>query len=141
MKILLAVDGSAHSVKSANFLVTHFEWFKDVQELHLFYVKLPVPSGRVRAAIGKDALEHYYRDEAEAALGPARQVLEQHGIPFQATFKVGDISAEICAYVSAHAIDMIVMGSHGHGALTNLIMGSVATKVLASTSVPVLIVR
>jgi nucleotide-binding universal stress UspA family protein len=36
---------------------------------------------------------------------------------------------------------MIVMGSHGHGALTNLVMGSVTTKVLAITSVPVLIVR
>jgi len=36
---------------------------------------------------------------------------------------------------------MIVMGSHGHGALQNLVMGSVATKVLAVTKVPVLIVR
>jgi nucleotide-binding universal stress UspA family protein len=33
------------------------------------------------------------------------------------------------------------MGSHGHGALTNLVMGSVATRVLAHCSVPVLLVR
>jgi nucleotide-binding universal stress UspA family protein len=33
------------------------------------------------------------------------------------------------------------MGSHGHGTLVNLVMGSVATKVLAHCKVPVLMVR
>jgi hypothetical protein len=33
------------------------------------------------------------------------------------------------------------MGSHGHGTLTNLVMGSVATKVLAHCKTPVLLVR
>jgi nucleotide-binding universal stress UspA family protein len=33
------------------------------------------------------------------------------------------------------------MGSHGHGTLANLVLGSVATKVLASTRVPVLLIR
>jgi len=37
--------------------------------------------------------------------------------------------------------DLVVMGSHGHGALVNLVVGSVATEVLASCKVPVLIVR
>jgi nucleotide-binding universal stress UspA family protein len=33
------------------------------------------------------------------------------------------------------------MGSHGHGTFKNLIMGSVATKVLANCKVPVLLIR
>ena len=33
------------------------------------------------------------------------------------------------------------MGSHGHGALSSLVMGSVTTKVLAHCKVPVLLVR
>jgi nucleotide-binding universal stress UspA family protein len=33
------------------------------------------------------------------------------------------------------------MGSHGHGALGNLVMGSVATQVLANCQVPLLLVR
>jgi nucleotide-binding universal stress UspA family protein len=37
--------------------------------------------------------------------------------------------------------DLLMMGSHGHGTLTNLVMGSVATKVLARCSTPVLLVR
>jgi nucleotide-binding universal stress UspA family protein len=37
--------------------------------------------------------------------------------------------------------DLVVMGSHGHGAWANLVMGSVATQVLAHCGVPVLMVR
>jgi nucleotide-binding universal stress UspA family protein len=37
--------------------------------------------------------------------------------------------------------DLVVMGSHGHSALANLVMGSVATQVLAHCKVPVLLVR
>lgn len=37
--------------------------------------------------------------------------------------------------------DLIVLGSHGHGALGQLLLGSVATRVAAICSVPVLIVR
>jgi nucleotide-binding universal stress UspA family protein len=36
---------------------------------------------------------------------------------------------------------MLVMGSHGHGAVANLVMGSAATQVLAHCKVPVLLVR
>ena len=37
--------------------------------------------------------------------------------------------------------DLVVLGSHGHGALGNLVMGSVATQVLANCKVPALLVR
>jgi nucleotide-binding universal stress UspA family protein len=33
------------------------------------------------------------------------------------------------------------MGSHGHGAVANLVLGSVATKVIAACKTPVLLVR
>ena len=88
-----------------------------------------------------DVVNDYYREESEAALRPSEKLLAKKEIPFHAGYKVGDIAQEIQAYVKKNRIDMIVMGSHGHGALTNLVMGSVATKVLASTDVPVLIVR
>ena len=44
---------------------------------------------------------------------------------------------------TAHAgkFDLVMMGSHGHSALGNLVMGSVATKVIAQCGVPVMLVR
>lgn len=141
MKILMAVDGSAYSLKAVDFLALHLKWFKDPVELHLLHVKLPIPPGHARAVSGKEAVQRYYREESEAALAPTQEAPRTHGIPFQSAFRVGGMGEEIRAYAEENAMDLIVMGSHGHGALKNLVLGSVAAKVLASTKLPVLIVR
>jgi nucleotide-binding universal stress UspA family protein len=146
MKILLAVDGSEYSRKAAQYLATHVGSFKGKPELHLLHVKLPIPKGlalvEAQAVLGKDAVDAYYRDEAMTALEPAEDILRRHDIPFQRAYKVGAIAEEIHRYAQKNKIDMIVMGSHGHGALKNLVMGSITNKVLASaSSIPVLIVR
>lgn len=141
MKILLAVDGSEYTTKAANYLITHFGWLKERPELHLLHVKAPIPAGRARAVMGHDAVESYYKEESEAALAPAEKLLRENAIPFKSGYRVGDIPEQIQAYVKEHDIDLIMMGSHGRGAFQNLIMGSVATHVLASTTVPVLLIR
>lgn len=141
MKILVAVDGSAYSSKAIKHVIKHCDWFKDTPELHLLHVKLPLPPGRSRSVLGTETINNYYREESEAALAGAEKLLRKNEIPFRAGYRIGDVADEIQAYVKKNKIDMIVMGSHGHGALQNLVMGSVATKVLAITKVPVLIVR
>ena len=45
------------------------------------------------------------------------------------------------AFAEKGKFDLLVMGSHGHGTLTNLVLGSMATKVIAHCGVPVLLVR
>ena len=145
MKILLAVDGSPFTVKAVTYLATHLEWFRGQPELHLLHVKLPIPAGlaveQARRILGDDAVTDYYRDESKAALAPAEEILRAKGIPFQSHYKVGDIAKEIHAFAQQRKIDMIAMGSHGHGALANVVLGSIATKVLAASAIPVLIVR
>jgi nucleotide-binding universal stress UspA family protein len=145
MKILLAVDGSPFTSKSVNFLAAHLRWFQDAPELHLLHVKPPIPAAlaasRARALLGDQAVDDYYKEEAEAALAPSEQVLRRLDIEFQSHYLVGDIAEQIRQFASKNQVDMIVMGSHGHGALANVMLGSVATEVLATTTVPVLIVR
>jgi nucleotide-binding universal stress UspA family protein len=141
MKILLAVDGSAYTTKAVDFVLSKLDWFKGQPELHLLTVKAPIPIGHVRSVIGKEDLEDYYQDECRAALNPAEKLLQGSGVPFQSHYSVGDVADEIQAFAKKNNIDLVVMGSHGQGSLRNLVMGSVATKVLASTTLPVLIVR
>src|SRR3954471_16478146 len=47
----------------------------------------------------------------------------------------------IVDYALAHGIDLIVMGTHGRGALAHFMMGSVAERVVRSAPCPVLTVR
>ena len=145
LKILFAVDGSEYTVKTAQYLAAHFEWFKGTPELHLLHVKLPIPPGLALAQaermLGDQAVDTYYQEEAMKALRPAEDILRAKGIRFESCYRIGDIATEIHAYATLNKMDMIAMGSHGYGALQNLLMGSVATKVLAGSQLPVLIVR
>jgi nucleotide-binding universal stress UspA family protein len=47
----------------------------------------------------------------------------------------------IVAYAREHAIDLIVMGTHGRGAVAHLLMGSVAERVVRTAPCPVLTVH
>jgi nucleotide-binding universal stress UspA family protein len=54
---------------------------------------------------------------------------------------VGKPFVEIIRYARDQSIDMIVIASHGHGALTSMLMGSVTEKVVRKSSCPVLTIR
>jgi nucleotide-binding universal stress UspA family protein len=146
MKVLFAVDGSDYTIKAAHYIATHFRIFGAALELHLLHVQQAIPRGLALAQaeklLGGDVDDRFYKEESEAALAPAEQLLRKHQIPFDSAYKVGNIAYEIHRYAVTNEVDMIVMGSHGRGALRNLVMGSVVTKVLAmETNIPVLIVR
>jgi len=140
MKILLAVDGSAYSKKMLAYLATHDSLLHPNNEYGVFTAQLPLPP-RARAAVGKEIVEAYYAEESEKILAPVSKFLLRHGIDAKSSWKVGSAGEAISKMATQGKFDLVVMGSHGHGALVNLVMGSVATQVLAHCKVPVLIVR
>ena len=140
MKILLAVDGSDYTKKMLAYLTTHEEMFGPNNEYTLLTVNPQLPP-RARAVVGKDVVEAFQRDEAEKVLSPVTKFLLRHGIDAKTVSKVGHAGETIAKLADSGKFDMVVMGSHGHGSLGNLVMGSVATQVLAHCKVPVLLVR
>ena len=92
-------------------------------------------------ALGKSVVDQYQLDEAERVLTPVAKFLLRHGIDAKSAWKVGHAGELIAKFAESGKFDLLVMGSHGHGALGNLVMGSVATKVLAQCQVPTLLVR
>jgi nucleotide-binding universal stress UspA family protein len=84
----------------------------------------------------------YYDDEAEKVFKPIRAFFgKKTGLNVTYVGKVGQAAENVATLAAKGGYDLIVMGSHGHGTLTNLVMGSVATKVLATCKTPVLLVR
>lgn len=49
--------------------------------------------------------------------------------------------AEILAYAAAHAVDLIVMGTHGRGGVSHMLLGSIAERIVRRAPCPVLTVR
>ncbi len=140
MKILLAADGSKYSLRAVNYLIKHRAQFGASLQLALLHVRMPIP-GRAASALSRAALESYYSDESRRALAPSRRRLERAGMAFSEVRRLGDAGSEIAQLATRQKFDMVVMGSHGHGMLTNLVLGSCTSKVLARCKVPVLVIR
>jgi nucleotide-binding universal stress UspA family protein len=140
MKILLAVDGSAYSKKMLAYLTTHESLFGVGHDYTVFTAQPALPP-RARAAVGKEVVDKYYAEECEKVLAPVTKFLLRHGIDAKTSYKVGHAAESIAKLAEQGKFDLLVMGSHGHGGLMKLVMGSVATQVLAHCKVPVLLVR
>ena len=139
MKILLAVDGSPYTKKMLAYLATH-DLLAKSNDYAVFTVQPVLPS-RARAAVGKEIVNKYYADEAERILAPVTKFLLRHGIDAKSSWKTGHAGETVATFAESGQFDLIVMGSHGHGTLVNLVMGSVATEVMAHCKVPLLLVR
>ncbi|MDP9927951.1 universal stress protein [Variovorax paradoxus] len=140
MKILLAVDGSDYTRRMLDYLATHRETLGSGHDYTVFHAVLPLPH-RAAAFAEPERVHGYYEDDARMVLEPIRAFLAEHGIKAKFVHRMGHPAEEIASYAQAGKFDLLVMGSHGAGALNNLVLGSVATQVLARCTVPVLLVR
>ena len=140
MKILIPVDGSKFSKAAVDFVASRATLIGKDPAIELLNVQTPVP---VRAAtvVGKTTVMSYHDDEAGKALKPAIAALAKAGLAAASGYVVGHPAEEIARRADKERVDLIVMGSHGHGALLQLVLGSVSSGVLAHTTRPILLVR
>ena len=140
MKILVPVDGSKYSRAAIEFIATRATLAGASPDVQLLNVQLEVP---VRAArlIGKAAVTAYYEDESKKALKGALSLLKRAGLPARADYAIGHPAEAIARHADEAEVDLIAMGSHGHGALASLLLGSVTLGVLGRTKKPLLLLR
>lgn len=140
MRMLVAVDDSDCSKRMLAHLVSHERWCGPGQAWTVFHAVPPLPH-RAAALADPDSVEDYYASDAERVLRPVRTFLKRHGIEPSFVHKVCPPAREIARLASSGKFDLVVMGSHGRGAVGEAVLGSVVQKVLASTKTPVLVVR
>lgn len=140
MKVLLAVDGSAYTKRMLAYLAAHEELLGARCEFTALTVVPKVPAYASRH-VPLANIELHYQDEAEEVLKPVREYAAQKGWRVTTRFEPGQPAEVIASAATTGHFDLIVIGSHGQSALGNLVMGSVATGVLAQCKVPVLLIR
>ena len=141
MKILFATDGSASALAALKSLIDRRAWFVGVVELTVLTVHYAIPFKRAAAWAGHDALKKYYDEECDAALAPAEAELTARGVKFSTEKRVGEPASTIVAVGAEGGYDLLALGAQGHSALAQLMMGSVAVKVVAASRIPVLLLR
>lgn len=140
MKIMLAVDGSKYTKRMLAYVTAHDEWLGKGHDYTVFVGVLAVPHA-ASAFVDADTVRKFYEDDAEAVFKPIRAFLAKQGIEASYVHKVGHPAELIAKAADKGRFDLLIMGSHGHSNLGNIVLGSVATRVLAACSTPVLLVR
>jgi nucleotide-binding universal stress UspA family protein len=140
MKILLAVDGSRHSLAAARYVADRLDMEARLGELQVLHVRYRVPP-HAASAVSREILETYYRDETEQAVAPVRQLLDSRSVPHRILRTTGHPPVEIARYAANGKFDLVIMGSHGMGAATSLLLGSTTQGVIAGCRVPLLVIR
>jgi len=140
MKILIAADGSPYTKRMLAYLAAHDEWL-GAHHAYTVVTVVPAVPPRAAAVLAKQVLKAHYDEEAERVMKPIRAFLTRHGLSVEFVSKSGPAAETIAAMADKGKYDMLMMGSHGHGSLSNLVLGSVATKVMARCTTPVLLVR
>ncbi len=140
MKILIAADGSDYTKRMLAYIAAHDEWLGARHSYTVIHGVLAVPH-RAAAFVGQTAVREFYESDAEQVFRPIRAFFAQQGIVAEFVHTVGHVADSIAELAEKGKFDLIVMGTRGHGELANLVLGSVATKVLAKCSVPVLLIR
>ncbi len=137
---LVPVDGDAISLKPIDWIIAHRDDWKTLPTIHLLNVQPPL-SGDVSRFINAGQIRDFHREEGLKALAEARGRLEAAGIVPQLHVSVGNSAETIAAYAADLGCELILLGTRGHTGISGTLLGSVASRVVAHTPVPVLLVR
>jgi nucleotide-binding universal stress UspA family protein len=107
---------------------------------HAFAMMLPV-DGMYMTAATWDAVERDARAAAQKELDRLQRAARKAGVRATTVVVEGFAADQIVRAAKARRADFIVMGTHGRTGLSKMVMGSVATRVIASAPCPVMTVR
>lgn len=140
MKILLAVDGSHVTKRMLSYIAAHDELLGPSHAYSVLTVVAALPAHAARF-LDQGVLDGYHLEEAEKVLKPIRAFVEQQAWTTRLLHRAGHAAEVIAEMADSEHFDLIVMGTHGHSSLGNVVLGSVATGVLARCKTPVLLIR
>ena len=118
--VMLAFDGSDTSRKGVEMLASS-PLFKGIP-IHLVMV-------------GDDNGEH------RALLDSARDALVSAGFDVHIALRSGEVEPALHAYQAEHQIGLLVMGAYGHSRIRQFLVGSTTSRMIRSTTTPLLLLR
>ena len=139
-KWLLPVDGSEASLHAVRQAIEEAASATSRPDLLLVNVQAPV-SGDVSRFVNAETLKEFHAENGAEALAGARALLDASGLPYASRVLVGEAAPVIADLAARESCTRIVMGARGLGSVLGMLMGSVTTKVVHLSPVPVLLVK
>lgn len=140
MKILVAVDGSKSSLHAVKYAAKLSANMRSSDVITLITVHDDQGLQLAKRFVGKAEVGDYLREISEKELKLSLSVLIKAGIQHNTIIQTGHV-AETIAKVANKGFDLVVMGAKGRGGIFDVLIGSVAQRVLSTCKKPVLLVK
>lgn len=139
-KLLIAVDGSEHALRAVRRAIELASEWRDKPELALISVHDDTALHHASHFVGQRAVLEHLNAQSESDLTAALALCREAGWEPERIIRVGHVAHEIAQTAQSRAFDLLVLGIKGRTALADLLMGSVAQRVCAVTTIPILLV-
>lgn len=140
LKVLLPVDGSENSNRSVKHLI-HLIRSLVAMEVHVVNVQPELLYVDILLKPRQEVIDAWSQKAGRDASRTACALLDEAAIPYVLEFASGEVAEAIVQHAQHYQCDMIVMGTRGMGTVANLVLGSVATKVMHLANIPVTLVK
>ena len=139
-KIICAVDFAEFSPQVADYARTLAKAFQG--EVHVLYI-VPTMSHYVGLQVAPSSIENFVGEIITGAEETMNKFIQDHfsEVSVQGKVITGYAAEEILRYAEEQNMDLIVMGTHGRKGIDRILFGSVAERVVKSSTIPVLTLR
>jgi len=134
-KIMVPLDGS----NLAEGILPRVEWLAKIHGAEVTLLRVAV----AHTFPGMDPVQHQVSvvREAEEYLAKVEENLKSVGVNARAVVRYGHDAQEIVEHARNRDFDLIAMSTHGRTGLTQFVLGSVASKVIHTATIPILLCR
>jgi universal stress protein A len=140
-RILVPIDFSEYSKNALKYAIPFAQQFK--ASIDLIYVVEPTiyPADFSFGQIGFPNVEEELRTHGNEELLKLIKKEIGNKVPARKIVRTGKPFYEISQYAHEEDIDLIIIATHGHSGMEQILFGSTAEKVVRKAPCPVLVVR
>lgn len=135
--ILLAVDGSNHSIRATQEAVIIASLVNGSKVDVIMVADYSKTKSEVLHSAGKEDLELTRRKR----LFPIEELFKTNNINYEIHILHGEPGPTIVEYANKRSFDLVIIGSRGLNSFQEMVLGSVSHKVVKRVNCPVLVVK
>jgi nucleotide-binding universal stress UspA family protein len=140
-KILIPVDGSAASQRAIEFVISKMGRSAE-DHVYLINVQEPAPAPVLaQAGLSNEAWHAVHQSTGRQVMESAEKALAAARLHYTSSVAVGEVARAIADRAHELGCTQVVMGTRGMSLLGNLVLGSVATRVIHLVACPVTLVK
>jgi nucleotide-binding universal stress UspA family protein len=140
-KLLVPIDGSGAALRALDQAIALAQLSASCSIVVVHTHEEPLIYGAMAVYVPRPKMAELQRQHSEDILVNAKAKLKDADIPYTVEVLLGPIAQTIAEHAEHIGCDAIVMGRHGKSTLEDILVGSVAIKVLHASKLPVMLVR